>query len=305
MTIKAKRILKNFDFSGQGARVDLVCKEQGGAANGYTTLIYKSVDKLPDIEQDIDIYKALEQVTVSISMEEFLRKFFGMWSDDAEVLTKLLGFETEFENSMKDKSYDEYDWKAEHQKWIESKVSQFTIMKSMNSGELKTIKASDLEQIVSLQKSIEPEILKHFDQKEKLVEKELLELKAKFEAQQAQIAEIMKAKEDAEKALADAKAEIEQAKEAEITKALELELKEYIADEAQLAQVVKSVKVLKSVDAEQAQAMIDVLKSKSIAKENAIVDGGLLDEQSHNTVVVEKSAINVSALNAMLSAQVK
>ncbi len=45
-----------------------------------------------------DVIKALQQVTVSMSFEEFLRKFFYMWSDDAELLAKLLGFETELEN---------------------------------------------------------------------------------------------------------------------------------------------------------------------------------------------------------------
>ncbi len=41
-TRTAKRRLKDFDFSKDGAHLALVHKEQGGAANGYSTLIMKS-----------------------------------------------------------------------------------------------------------------------------------------------------------------------------------------------------------------------------------------------------------------------
>nr|WP_314570291.1 hypothetical protein [uncultured Pseudomonas sp.] len=40
----AKRRLNNITFEHQGAHVALVSKEQGGAANGYNTLVTKGVD---------------------------------------------------------------------------------------------------------------------------------------------------------------------------------------------------------------------------------------------------------------------
>jgi hypothetical protein len=97
---KAKRKLTKFDFSGEGAHVALVHQDQGGAANEYKTLITKAKD-----------------VTIELSMEEFLRRFFGLWWDDAEFLAKLLGYETEMD------SKEPYEWKHE----LEDKVA---LMKS-------------------------------------------------------------------------------------------------------------------------------------------------------------------------------
>ncbi|MEG2307295.1 MAG: hypothetical protein RSB94_08150, partial [Erysipelotrichaceae bacterium] len=41
----AKRRLVDIDFSKEGAHLALVHKDQGGAANGYTTLVMKATDK--------------------------------------------------------------------------------------------------------------------------------------------------------------------------------------------------------------------------------------------------------------------
>lgn len=75
MTKKAKRRLTNFDFSGENHHVALVHRAQNGAANGYQTLIMKSSD-----------------VSVELSMAEFLTRFFNIWSGDAEFLARLLGY---------------------------------------------------------------------------------------------------------------------------------------------------------------------------------------------------------------------
>ncbi|MFP8823510.1 hypothetical protein ACKRT4_25145, partial [Enterobacter cloacae subsp. cloacae] len=74
-------------------------RDQGYSANNrHVSLLTKSeVD--PD-KLTVELIKSLEQVTLSISMEEYLRRFFHLWSGDAELLTKVLGMKTEFEQSV-------------------------------------------------------------------------------------------------------------------------------------------------------------------------------------------------------------
>lgn len=72
--IKKKR-LRGFDFSGDDHHVALVCEDVGGAANGYKTLVTKSTD-----------------MTVELSLAEFLYRFTSMWSGDAELVARMLGY---------------------------------------------------------------------------------------------------------------------------------------------------------------------------------------------------------------------
>lgn len=114
-----------------------LCHEsQGFSANlRPVSLLMKSDLKPEQITEDV--IKALQQVTVTMSFEEFLRKFFYMWSDDAELLTKLLGFETELENEAAENPDDEWvqAWNAQHQEWLENRMEAISIAKSANSGE--------------------------------------------------------------------------------------------------------------------------------------------------------------------------
>src|SRR5690554_1730073 len=114
---KAKKKLTKFDFSGESAHVALVHREQGGGANMYKTLITKATD-----------------VKLELSMEEFLRRFFDMWWDDAEFLAKLLGYEVE-----SDKYESEpYEWKHP----LEDKV---TVMKKTKQSGLDSLDVKDKE----------------------------------------------------------------------------------------------------------------------------------------------------------------
>lgn len=114
-----------------------LCHEsQGFSANlRPVSLLMKSDLKPEQITEDV--IKVLQQVTVSMSFEEFLRKFFYMWSDDAELLTKLLGFETELENEAAENPDDEWvqAWNAQHQEWLEGRMEAISIAKSAQSGE--------------------------------------------------------------------------------------------------------------------------------------------------------------------------
>ena len=85
--IKAKRKLKDFDFSKEGAAIALVHKNQGGAANGYKTLIMKATDKYSP-----EFIEKASQIRVTLSLPDFLEKFFHVWGEDAEVLAAMFGY---------------------------------------------------------------------------------------------------------------------------------------------------------------------------------------------------------------------
>ena len=122
MSDKAKRRLTDIKFDHLGGHVALVGKHQGGPANGYSTLIFKATNDVPN-----DIVEKATQVSVTMDFEEFLVKFFNMYYEDAEILAKLLGFEEEEE----DDSSDEYE--SEYKKYIDERVAAISIMKSVYS----------------------------------------------------------------------------------------------------------------------------------------------------------------------------
>lgn len=121
---KAKRRLSNFNFDVSGSHCAFVGPSVGGAANGYTVLVTKAVDDIPE-----EIVEKATKVAVTMDFEEFLVRWFNMYYEDAEVLAELLGMEKEEQPS------DMYDYQGEHRKWIEEKVSAIQIMKSVYASQ--------------------------------------------------------------------------------------------------------------------------------------------------------------------------
>lgn len=117
----AKRRLTNIDFSQDGSHLALVHKDQGGSANGYSTLVMKATGKYSD-----EFLKKAAQVQVTLSFEEFLRRFFGLWYEDAKVLASVLG--------MQDEPVEDENW---YQDYIEEQVEKFEILKSAHEAENK------------------------------------------------------------------------------------------------------------------------------------------------------------------------
>ena len=111
--------------------VALVHRSQGGAANGYTeALVMKSVD---DILDD-DIEKAT-MVKVTLPFDDFLEKFFHVYSDDADILTEILGFKDEEDMSEQEKSDMSWeDYKAECEKEKQDFINSVEILKSVKDG---------------------------------------------------------------------------------------------------------------------------------------------------------------------------
>lgn len=282
---RAVRLLKNLAFVNDHHNVSLVGPEVGSGANQTKVLLLKQAVKS---EETIEITKALQQVSLTLSMEEFLRKFFDMWSDDAEVLTKLLGFETEHEayvkaNKERKDSEENYDWETEHTKWIESRLSQFQLMKSMNDGSVKEITKSLFNEVVALQQKLEPALIEHFTIKEKQME-ELELAKSALSAKEAELStqvELTKSLEakvqELEQALNVVKAAEEKAKFDEFAESI----KGLVADE-KFENVAKAMYEMHKVNAEVVEVQIEALKA---AKQNAQVAAeGLTQEQGHSEV---------------------
>jgi hypothetical protein len=305
---KAKRVLKKFDFNKDDHCVSLVGADLGHAANGFKTLVIKA--SAP--EETIEIKKALEQVTLTLSMEEFLRKFFDMWSDDAEVLAKLLGFETEHEayvkaNKERKDSEENYDWEAEHTKWIESRVSQFQLMKSMNDGKVENITKSAFNDIVALQQSIETALTEHLHTKEKQME-ELELAKSALSAKEAELATQVDLVKSLEAKVTELVSQLDVVKAAEEKAKFDefaAQLKGLVADE-KFENVAKAMYDMNKVNAEAVAVQIEALKSaKSIVDAAAsTVAQELTTEQGHNEVK-DSEAVELAKSRAAIFKHIK
>lgn len=110
--------------------IALCHKLQGyGANNRPISLLMKS-ELSPD-QLTKDVIKALRQVTLEISFEEYLRRFFDMWSCDAENLAFILGFKTEWEEYLEQCEPEQVD---NYREFMEERLSYITLLKAANDG---------------------------------------------------------------------------------------------------------------------------------------------------------------------------
>lgn len=294
---KAKRVLFNFDFSKEGAAVHLVGPKQGGPANSHTVIITKSTDKLPDVADSelVSVSKALEQVNVNLSMEEFLRRFFDMWHSDAELLTKLLGFETEYEAAKREREASgEEEW--DYSKYLENKVSQFTIMKSMNDGSLENISKSALIDTLALQEKFETALESHTIKMKEEEMKDLEIAKAaqlKAESELASQLDIVKSLEAQVATLTEQLNVVKQAEVEAQLAAIRNEVKDVVAED-KLETIVKS---LHAMDKEAAEAMIAVMKQAKQSAVAAVENSDLFKEVGHGEETDIKKAADQAAID--------
>lgn len=126
-------------------------KLQGYGANGFgdQALMLKSLGE----SEQRELNKALRQVQVTLSMEEFLQKFFGLYYSDSRVLAKILGYEIEGENEEAVKEYTSY---------IDEKVQAIQLLKadSFNGEEdFLSLTSEQQEQVTALQVKFEKGLL--------------------------------------------------------------------------------------------------------------------------------------------------
>lgn len=141
---KAKRKLQEISFDHAGAHVALTSEEQGGAANGYKTVLMKSKLFSPEL-----IEKA-QEIRVTMQLPDFLRTFFNLYGSDADVLARMMGYEPE--------EQDEYET---YEDYIQSKLDSFEILKSLHEAEddiadvLSDLDDEDILSVLKDQESLE------------------------------------------------------------------------------------------------------------------------------------------------------
>lgn len=295
-TKKAKRRLSDFDFSGDDAAVALVNSDQGSAANGYQTLITKATD-----------------VTVSLSMAEFLTRFTDMWSSDAQMVSNLLGYSDDVSAL----------WDGEEL------VKRVTLV-SKASAETPTSELLDTLEVLSKATNIQisdlQEIRKNIsgvttENNEETPQDEVNKMTDKTVDKPVDLEQVLKAKEAEVKAQAEVelqKALEKQKQESEaIQKGLEKQLAEFQkaqaerekAEHVELAKAYQGLGVTEDKQVEMAvalmkmkgdtdmQVVLDVLeKAKNIQK---AASEGIFDEQGHS--VEPEEATGVSGVMKALS----
>lgn len=292
---KAKRLVHEYRFDKDTHHVALVHRSQGGAANGYTeALVMKSVD---DILDD-DIEKAT-MVKVTLPFEDFLEKFFNIYNYEAEVLTAILGFKDEADMTEQEKSEMSWeDYKAECEKEKQDFINSVEILKSVKDGKetIQDLNVASLLSIRSTQGKFEAYLEKSKNpvkqsKKETPVDKdEVQKAKDELNSVQAQLAEMQKAKEAADSALALALADVQKAKdEVEVMKA------EKLADvqKARLAQLeavkpkeeaAELFKSLSPLDDVSFATVIKSFKSSADLEAEALKEKGVAGSQSDESV---------------------
>lgn len=119
---KAKRKLSDISFEKEGAHVALVSKEQGGPANNHDYALVLKANKFSE-----EFIEKMQQVRVTMELPDFLRKFFSVYYEDAEVLARMMGYEKpEATEEAKTADYEDY---------IQSKLEAFEILKAANDAE--------------------------------------------------------------------------------------------------------------------------------------------------------------------------
>lgn len=150
MPRKAKRNLSEIDFSTDTAHIALVCKDQGGPASGHDySLLLKSSQRSPEFIQKASMVKVEMEIT------EYLRKFFNLYWDDAEVLARSLGFTTAEQDyeAKEAESEEEYSYTS----WIDKRVASIQVIKSLKESDnlIKSISALSEDDYLSILKDQE------------------------------------------------------------------------------------------------------------------------------------------------------
>lgn len=130
---KAKRKLSDISFEKEGAHVALTSKSQGGPANTHDYALVLKSNKFSE-----EVVQKMQQVRVTMELPDFLRKFFSVYYEDAEVLARMMGYEKpEVTDEVKTQDYEDY---------IQSKLEAFEILKSANDAESLAEVLSELDE---------------------------------------------------------------------------------------------------------------------------------------------------------------
>ena len=309
MTQKAKRKLSEISFDHEGAHLALCSKSQGAANNWNKALIMKGHNFSPEFVQK------MQAIQVTMTIPEFLSRFFMLWEEEVEFLSQLLGYVEPEDETMEAK--EDYD------KWIEERFQSFSIIKSLHEAKslpdaLSKLTEQDYLDILSDQAEIE-KVLKALDKESRDSEadnstdventkvevstskvtkknKEKQMTQATEQVEKSQLVEVQKALEGKEVELQKALsklAEIEEAQKQAIVKSKTEAVKAVVKDEKQAAVVVKAALALDNQ--EDFDALVEVFKSMNDLLEKS----GLFQEQGVSAEAAEDKPGETKLMKAL------
>ena len=259
---QAKRKLKDISFEKDNAHIALVTKQQSGPANGHDyTILMKSRSE--------EFVKKASEITVTMDIVEYLTRFFHIWSTDAELLARSLGFTTPGmekaavemqEDALEEKEPPELDWDMEpgdvaFEKYINYKLQSISVMKKLNESkdvekDLLALSEEEMLAILKDQEFVEKNLFKKNEVKEvtKQPKKETKDMTVQVETiEKSKFVELQKSLVEVQKALDE--------KQVELTKALET-IKQFEDEKKEAIQKARLVELTKAVGDEAKAAVI-------------------------------------------------
>lgn len=293
MTKAKKKRLSKFNFEDEGAAVALVSPDQGGPANGVTTLLTKATkDVKVEKASEEDIQKAAS-VNLNVTLIDFLTRYMGLWIDDAEVVAGMLG--VTYEDLYGENEMD--SWKEVVESNLETAQVSKTASKNVlnkakeafseylkitekatgqqteNQKEVsKMTKETENQEVTVTDESVQEMIQKALKDQEAEIRKSLSEEFEQKDKERSAELDILKAKEDARE------------QKAFIAKAADY--KEHLAsEETEQHEAVEALaKALRKADAdEEMQPLVALAKSlKDTVEKSALMDevGGVSVEKA-------------------------
>ena len=308
MTQKAKRKLSEISFDHEGAHLALCSKSQGAANNWNKALIMKGHNFSPEFIQK------MQAIQVTMTIPEFLSRFFMLWEEDVEFLSQLLGYVEPPEDEQAE-AVDDYN------KWIEERFQSFSIIKSLHEAKslpdaLSKLTEQDYLDVLTDQVEIEKALNAFTKEKQSQVDTSTNVENTKVEASASRVNKSKKEKQmatpemvekakfvEVQKQLEDQKVElakaleqlnkIEQEKKEAIVKSKTEAVKAVVKDEKQAAVVVKAALALE--DQADFDALVEVFKSMNALLEKS----GLFQEQGVSAEAAEDKPGETKLMKAL------
>ena len=290
---QAKRRLKDISFEKDNAHIALVTKQQSGPANGHDyTILMKSRSE--------EFVKKASEITVTMDIVEYLNRFFHIWSTDAELLARSLGFTTPGmdkaaveiqEDALEEKEPPELKWDMEpgdsaFEKYINYKLQSISVMKKLNESkdiekDLLALSEDEMLAILKDQEFVEKNLFKKNEVKEitKQPKKETKDMSEKIETiEKSKFVDLQKSLVEVQKALDEKQVELNKAletikqfedeKKEAIQKARLEELTKAVGDEAKASAIFAGCKdASDEVFTSVVKALADVTKNSSLFNE--------------------------------------
>ena len=280
-----KRVMKNVTFDHENAHLALCSKEQGVANQADYALVLKSSGATEDFIEKV------QNIQITLSLPEFLKRFFYIWEEDADVLAAMMGYVEPAETTQMQGE----EANQELQKWISDRMVSFEIIKSLKdeSDPISAMSSLSQDQILQVLQD-QSEIEGFITQIEKAKNTKEIEL----QKEKQQIAELQKSLNDSMVELQKAREELNKfkiEKQEAINKARKDSLKEVLAED----KVESIFKALESASDESFAEVVSVMKSfkDQVGKSKLFSEIGASTEEDNT---IEKSPLE-KALHARLN----